>query len=74
VADAVVGSVLRVAATAGRMPVALTGGVFQNALLTGMTRRALEDEGFAVLTHRSVPPNDGGLSLGQAVVAGFRGN
>jgi hydrogenase maturation protein HypF len=74
VADAVVASVFRVAAPAGRMPVALTGGVFQNALLTGMTRRALEDGGFAVLTHRSVPPNDGGLSLGQAVVAGYRGN
>ena len=53
--------------------VALTGGVFQNALLTGLTRRKLDPIGVRVLTHRLVPPNDGGLALGQAVVAGHRG-
>jgi hydrogenase maturation protein HypF len=51
-------------------PVALTGGVFQNALLVRLTRTALELDGAEVLTHRLVPPNDGGLSLGQAVIAG----
>lgn len=54
--------------------VALTGGVFQNALLVRLTRAALRDEGFGderVITHRLVPPNDGGLSLGQAVIAGW---
>ncbi len=50
--------------------VALSGGVFQNdRLLTGLSS-ALEKSGFDVLTHGLVPTNDGGLSLGQAVVAG----
>jgi hydrogenase maturation protein HypF len=52
--------------------VALTGGVFQNLLLTGLARAALERRGRRVLTHRAVPCNDGGLALGQAVVAGCR--
>ena len=50
--------------------VGLTGGVFQNALLTSQARILLERAGYSVLTHRSVPPNDGGLALGQAVIAG----
>ncbi len=53
-------------------PIGLTGGVFQNSLLTGLTRRALNAAGFEVLTHRLLPANDGGLSLGQAVIAGAR--
>jgi len=51
--------------------VALSGGVFQNRLLLRLTTAALQKEGFDVLTHRLVPPNDGGVSLGQAVVANF---
>jgi hydrogenase maturation protein HypF len=51
--------------------VALSGGVFQNRLLLRLTLAALEREGFEVLTHRLVPPNDGGISLGQAVIAHF---
>lgn len=50
---------------------ALSGGVFQNRLLLRLTIEALEREGFDVLTHRLVPCNDGGISLGQAVIANF---
>jgi hydrogenase maturation protein HypF len=46
--------------------VVLTGGVFQNALLTDRAVSLLEERGFTVLTHHLVPPNDGGISLGQA--------
>ncbi|HEY5351718.1 MAG TPA: carbamoyltransferase HypF [Streptosporangiaceae bacterium] len=49
--------------------VALSGGVFQNLLLLGTVVDLLEGQGFRVLTHSRVPPNDGGISLGQAVVA-----
>ena len=47
----------------------LSGGTFQNLRLLASTRARLEAEGFRVLSHRLVPPNDGGISYGQAAVA-----
>ena len=52
--------------------VALSGGVWQNITLLGRTLSLLNRGGFRVYLHREVPPNDGGLSLGQAVVAAAR--
>jgi hydrogenase maturation protein HypF len=62
----------RIAADAGLTTVALGGGCFQNArLLAGLTRR-LAALGLRVLTARRLPPNDGGVSYGQAVIAAAR--
>ena len=49
--------------------VALSGGVFQNMLLLELTSELLDDAGFTVYRHSRVPTNDGGLALGQAVLA-----
>ncbi|MDO5409742.1 MAG: carbamoyltransferase HypF [Lachnospiraceae bacterium] len=48
---------------------ALSGGVYQNQLLLRLSSDKLKKEGFQVLTHSLLPPNDGGIALGQAVVA-----
>jgi len=52
--------------------VALSGGVFQNISLLSFVTKGLEESGFEVYTHRLVPSNDGGISLGQAVIAHMR--
>ena len=62
----------RVRGDSGLATVALSGGVFQNVLLVERTAAGLRERGFEVLTHGQVPPNDGGISLGQAVIAGAR--
>jgi hydrogenase maturation protein HypF len=61
-----------VARRTGERTVALTGGCFQNRLLTESVARRLEADGFRVLLHRHVPTNDGGISLGQILVAAQR--
>ena len=48
--------------------VVLSGGVFQNMTLLSLVTRGLKRSGFEVYTHHAVPPNDGGISLGQAVI------
>ncbi|MDH4024461.1 MAG: carbamoyltransferase HypF, partial [Desulfuromonadales bacterium] len=53
----------------GLAKVVLSGGVFQNCLLTELAVTRLERSGFQILTHSLVPPNDGGIALGQAAVA-----
>jgi hydrogenase maturation protein HypF len=55
----------------GIAQVALSGGVWQNTTLLAKTLRLLRQDEFTVYTHRVVPPNDGGLSLGQAAIANF---
>jgi len=56
----------------GPRDVVLCGGVMQNARLVGRLVELLEEEGLRGHVHREVPPNDGGMSLGQAVVAASR--
>jgi hydrogenase maturation protein HypF len=72
VARAVVEAALAVRERTGLATVALSGGVFQNLLLLDRTVTWLEEDGFRVLTHSRVPPNDAGVSLGQAAVAAAR--
>jgi hydrogenase maturation protein HypF len=52
--------------------VVLSGGVFQNNFLLSRLVKKLQLQGFTVYTHKKVPCNDGGISLGQAVIAGER--
>lgn len=58
----------------GRKKVALSGGVFQNRLLLRLTEEQLEQEGFEVLRHHMIPPNDGGIAIGQAAYGMWRLN
>ncbi|MEU9475909.1 carbamoyltransferase HypF [Streptomyces sp. NPDC048191] len=64
----------RARADTGLATVALTGGVFANGLLEEECAALLGTAGFTVLRHREVPPNDGGLALGQLMVAGTANN
>jgi hydrogenase maturation protein HypF len=61
--------IVAVAKRVGCAEVALSGGCFQNSYLTERTVRRLAAEGYQPYWHRQVPPNDGGVSFGQAVVA-----
>ncbi|MCX6030124.1 MAG: carbamoyltransferase HypF [Chloroflexi bacterium] len=70
--NALVAAIVAVAQAVGQPRVALTGGCFQNRLLVERTAKRLAQTGFEVLLHRQVPPNDGGISLGQIAVAAAR--
>ncbi|MDJ0394694.1 carbamoyltransferase HypF [Rhodococcus sp. G-MC3] len=70
--DAVATAVVHIAeatrASTGQVTVVLTGGVFQNALLLSSTVQALRASGFVALRPHRLPPNDGGLALGQILI------
>ena len=70
--NALVEAIVATAQAIGEERVALTGGCFQNRLLVERTAQRLRTAGFEVLLHRQVPPNDGGISLGQIAVAAAR--
>ena len=70
IASLIVDLSMKARETADLNVIALSGGVFQNVRLMALAVPRLRDAGFEVLTHAKVPPNDGGLSLGQAVIAG----
>jgi len=71
-ADAVVQAAEVVRGRTGLTTAALSGGVFQNMFLLELVVSGLQERGFRVLVHSRVPPNDGGICLGQAVVAAAR--
>jgi hydrogenase maturation protein HypF len=60
---------LRIKHETGLATAALSGGCFQNSYLLTRLMNKLQDDGFRVLTHSKIPCNDGGVSLGQAVIA-----
>jgi hydrogenase maturation protein HypF len=69
--NALVNWILEVSARVGTKQIVFSGGVFQNRYLTERAAAALEARGFQVHTHQRVPPNDGGIALGQAVMSGM---
>jgi hydrogenase maturation protein HypF len=68
--NALAGWIVATAVACGSGQVVLSGGCFQNRYLVDRAVEALEARGFTVFTHQRVPPNDGGIALGQAVLAG----
>jgi hydrogenase maturation protein HypF len=67
--NALVEAIVAVARQIGQPRVVLSGGCFQNRYLTERTIQRLREEGFRPYWHQRVPPNDGGISLGQVVAA-----
>ena len=68
--NALVNWIVEVATNIGEKQIVLSGGVFQNRYLTERAVMVLQSRGYVVHTHQRVPPNDGGIALGQAVMAG----
>ena len=73
IANGVAGAVKSLAQSRSADTVVLSGGVFQNALLLSDVKGLLGGTGIEVVTNHWVPPNDGGISLGQAALAVFQG-
>lgn len=69
--NALVAWITAVAKETGLERVVLSGGCFQNAYLTEKSVERLTAAGHRAYTHQRVPPNDGGIALGQAVIAGL---
>ena len=65
-AEQITAACIKAREKSGRNKAALSGGVFQNRLLLRFTEERLVQEGFTVLRHRMIPPNDGGIAIGQA--------
>ena len=65
-AEQIVAACIEARKSSGRNKAALSGGVFQNRLLLRLTEERLGQEGFEVLRHHMIPPNDGGIAIGQA--------
>ena len=65
-AEQIVAVCIEARKSSGRNKTALSGGVFQNRLLLRLTEERLGQEGFEVLRHHMIPPNDGGIAIGQA--------
>jgi hydrogenase maturation protein HypF len=63
---------IRISERTGICTVALSGGCWQNRLLLTLTEDGLLEKGMTVLTHHLVPPNDGGIALGQAAAIMMR--
>ncbi|NOX62790.1 MAG: carbamoyltransferase HypF [Chloroflexi bacterium] len=72
--NALIEAILATARRTGEPRVALSGGCFQNRILTERAAQRLRAAGFEVILHRQVPPNDGGVSLGQIAVAARKMN
>jgi hydrogenase maturation protein HypF len=67
--NALAEAIVAVAKRVGQPRVVLSGGCFQNRYLTERTVQRLQEEGFRPYWHQRIPPNDGGIALGQAVAA-----
>jgi hydrogenase maturation protein HypF len=69
IADMIMAVSLKIKEETGIGKVALSGGVFQNRLLLGLSLRKLTEQGFICYYQKKIPPNDEGVSLGQAIIA-----
>ena len=72
IASGIADAVIRISSFSNIKDVCLSGGVFQNKIFTEILSKKLRNSDFHVFTHRLLPPNDGGISFGQATIGGWR--